>query len=81
MKKSKFKLKKILKINKNLQIKVEKLEKERDEMLYNFRNEINDDNSVDALFNQHLLNIKDIEFERKEKTSRISYKTKRNVYW
>ena len=51
----------------SLQSQVEKLEKDRDEMLYNFRNELHGDNSVDALLNQHLLNIKDIEYERKEK--------------
>lgn len=62
-----------------MQKKLEKLEKERDEMLYNFRNEIDDDNSVDVMYNQHLLNLKDIEFTRKEKQAEFHIK-QREMY-
>lgn len=60
--------------NKTLQMKLDKLEKVRDEMLYNFRNEIEDSDSVDAMYNQHLLNLKDIEFARKEKQAEFHIK-------
>lgn len=62
-----------------MQKKLEKLEKERDEMLYNFRSEIDDDNSVDVMYNQHLLNLKDIEFTRKEKQAEFHIK-QREMY-
>ena len=64
---------------KTLQKKLEKLEKDRDEKLYNFRNEMEDSNSVDVMYNQHLLNLKDIEFARKEKQAEFHIK-QREVY-
>ena len=64
---------------KTIQKKLEKLEKERDEKLYNFRNEIDDSNSVDVMYNQHLLNLKDIEFARKEKQAEFHIK-QREMY-
>lgn len=63
----------------SLQKKLIKLEKERDEMLYNFRSEIDEDNSVDVLYNQHLLNLKDIEYARKEKQAEFHIK-QREMY-
>lgn len=48
-------------------------------MLYNFRNELNGDNSVDVILNQHLLNIKDIEYARKEKQAEFHIK-QREMY-
>jgi hypothetical protein len=53
--------------NKSLQSKLSKLEDQRGEMLYDFRNELNDENAVDALYNHHMLNLKEIEYVRKEK--------------
>lgn len=63
----------------SLQSQVEKLEKDRDEMLFNFRSELHGDNSVDAIYNQHLLNIKDIEYARKEKQAEFHIK-QREMY-
>jgi len=48
-------------------------------MLYNFRTELDEDNSVDAIYNQHLLNLKDIEFTRKEKQAEFHIK-QREMY-
>jgi chromosome segregation ATPase len=63
----------------SLQTKLERLEKERDEMLYSFRSELENDNSVDVMYNQHLLNLKDIEFARKEKQAEFHIK-QREMY-
>jgi hypothetical protein len=58
----------------NLQRKLDSLEKIRDEMLYNFRNEMEDSDHVDAMYNHHLLNLKNIEFARKEKQAEYHIK-------
>jgi hypothetical protein len=58
----------------NLQRKLDSLGKIRDEMLYNFRNEMEDSDHVDAMYNHHLLNLKNIEFARKEKQAEYHIK-------
>ena len=65
--------------NKIIQNKLEKLEDHRTELLYNFRSEIDEGEAVDALYNQHLLNLKDIEFVRKEKQAEFHIK-QREMY-
>lgn len=72
-------MKKIRARNKIIQNKLEKLEDHRTELLYNFRNEIDEGEAVDALYNQHLLNLKDIEFVRKEKQAEFHIK-QREMY-
>lgn len=48
-------------------------------MLYSFRTELDHDSSVDVMVNQHLLNLKDIEFARKEKQAEFHIK-QREMY-
>lgn len=64
---------------KSIQNKLSKLEEKRSELLYNFRDEIDEEDNVDALYNQHLLNLQDIEYTRKEKQAEFHIK-QREMY-
>ena len=60
----------------DLQEQLEKLERERSSMLRSMKNDLDTNNSIEAMYNQHLLNLKDMEFLRKEKQAQFHIKQK-----
>lgn len=59
-----------------LQDELELLERERKDMLLNMKNDIDTNDSIEASYNQHLLNLKDMEFIRKEKQAQFHIRQK-----
>ena len=59
-----------------LQDKLAKLEKDRKSMLIGMKTDLDTNDSVEAVYNQHLLNLKDMEFVRKEKQAQFHIKQK-----
>ena len=60
----------------DLQEQLTKLERERSSMLRNMKNDLKTNNSIEVMYNQHLLNLKDMEFIRKEKQTQFQIKQK-----
>ena len=53
------------------------MKKDRDEVLYSYKGQIQDDSaSIEVLYNQHMMNIKSIDQERRDNRSDFNLKQK-----